>query len=165
MASSLVNTADGFLAEAAVVGFYLIFLLLEVRRFPRRVRRVSSERADRVRVIIDAINRAMTSYLRAKVLSSLLTAFPIAAVLWAFGVSFPGMWGALAFIGNFIPYVGSLVALVLPVLLASHVWGETAGAAASCKCGMPCFPALVCVAEVPLAISRIVVTILLNVHQ
>jgi len=28
------------------------------------------------------------------------------------------MWGILTFVGNFIPYVGSLVALVLPVLLA-----------------------------------------------
>ena len=39
-------------------------------------------------------------------------------ILWAFGVSFPGMWGILAFVGNFIPYVGGLVAFVLPVLLA-----------------------------------------------
>ena len=69
-------------------------------------------------MIIDAINRAMTSYLRAKMLSSLVTAIPVTAVLWAFGVSFPSTWGVLAFIGNFIPYVGSLVALVLPVLLA-----------------------------------------------
>ena len=33
-------------------------------------------------------------------------------------MSFPGMWGVLAFVGNFIPYVGSVIALVLPVLLA-----------------------------------------------
>ena len=68
--------------------------------------------------IIGSINRAMDSYLRAKVLSSLVTALPVVVILWAFGVSFPGMWGVLAFVGNFIPYVGSLVALVLPVLLA-----------------------------------------------
>jgi predicted PurR-regulated permease PerM len=34
------------------------------------------------------------------------------------GVSFPGMSGVLAFVGNFIPYVGSLISMVLPVLLA-----------------------------------------------
>jgi len=119
IASGLVNTAAGFLAEALVVGFYLIFLLLEVRRFPERVRGgFPPERADQVLGIIDSINRAMASYLRAKVLSSLVTALPVAAILWAFGVPFPGTWGVLAFVGNFIPYVGSLVALVLPVLLA-----------------------------------------------
>jgi predicted PurR-regulated permease PerM len=47
-----------------------------------------------------------------------VTALPVVAILWGFGVSFPGMWGVLAFVGNFIPYVGSLVALVFPVLLA-----------------------------------------------
>jgi AI-2 transport protein TqsA len=119
IASSLVNAAAGFLAEALVVGFYLIFLLIEARRFPMRVRAgFAPEQADRVLEVVGSINRAMASYLRAKVLSSLVTALPIVAVLWAFGVPFPGMWGVLAFIGNFIPYVGSLVAFVLPVLLA-----------------------------------------------
>ena len=93
--------------------------MLEVHRFPARVRGgFPPEQADHVLAIIGSINRAMASYLRAKVLSSLCTALPVVAILWTFGVSFPGMWGVLAFVGNFIPYVGSLIALVLPVLLA-----------------------------------------------
>ena len=119
LASGLVNAAAGFLAEALVVGFYLIFLLLEARRFPGRVRAgFAPEQADRVLEVLASINRAMASYLRAKVLASLVTALPVVAILWAFGVSFPGMWGVLTFVGNFIPYVGSLIAFVLPVLLA-----------------------------------------------
>jgi AI-2 transport protein TqsA len=119
VASGLVNIAAGFLAEVLVVGFYLVFLLLEVRRFPERIRGAfPSEQGDHVLAIIGSINEAMASYLRAKVLSSLVTALPAVAILWAFGVSFPGMWGVLTFVGNFIPYVGSLIALVLPVLLA-----------------------------------------------
>ena len=119
LASSLVNIAANFFAEAIVVVFYLVFLMLEAHRFPARVRTgFPQERADHVLAIIGSINRAMASYLRAKVLSSLAMALPVVAILWSFGVSFPGMWGVLAFIGNFIPYVGSVIALVLPVLLA-----------------------------------------------
>ena len=119
LASHLVNAAAGFLAEALVVLIYLVFLLLEARRFPARVRAgFPPERAERILEVLGAINRAMASYLRAKVLSSLLTALPVVAVLWAFGVPFAGMWGVLTFVGNFIPYVGSLVAFVPPVLLA-----------------------------------------------
>jgi predicted PurR-regulated permease PerM len=119
LASGLVNTAAGFFAEALVVGFYLVFLLLEVHGFPSRVRGgFSPDQAEGLLTIIRSINEAMTSYLRAKVLSSLVTALPVVIILWAFGVSFPGMWGILAFVGNFIPYVGSLIALVLPALLA-----------------------------------------------
>jgi AI-2 transport protein TqsA len=119
LASRLVNTAAGFLAEALVVLFYLIFLLLDARRFPARVRAgFRPEQADRVLGVLGSVNRAMASYLRVKALSSLVTALPVVAILWAFGVPFPGMWGVLTFVGNFIPYVGSLIAFVLPVLLA-----------------------------------------------
>ena len=119
VASSLVNVAAGFFAEALIVMFYLVFLMLEAHRFPPRVRGgFGPERAEHVLAIIGSINRAMASYLRAKVLSSLTMALPLVVILWSFGVSFPGTWGVLAFVGNFIPYVGSLIALVLPVLLA-----------------------------------------------
>jgi AI-2 transport protein TqsA len=119
LASSLVNAASGFLAETLVVTFYLIFLLFEAGRFPLRVRAgFPPEQADRVLTITASINHAISSYLRAKSLASLATALPVIVVLWAFGVSFPGMWGVLTFVGNFIPYIGSLVALVFPVVLA-----------------------------------------------
>lgn len=119
LASSLVNEASVFLGEALVVAFYLIFLLLEARRFPARIRDgFPAEQAARLLELFGEINHGISSYLRAKTLSSLVTALPVVVVLWAFGVSFPGMWGVLAFVGNFVPYVGSLVALVLPVVLA-----------------------------------------------
>ena len=119
IAAGLVNAAAGFLAEALIVGFYLIFLLLDARRFPGRVRAgFALEQADRVLEVLASINRAIASYLRVKVLASLVAALPVVAILWAFGVSFPVMWGVLTFVGNFIPYVGSLIAFVLPVLLA-----------------------------------------------
>jgi AI-2 transport protein TqsA len=119
IASGLVNAAAGFLGEALVVALYMIFLLMEARHFPRRVRAgFTPEQADRMLGILESINRAMVSYLRAKALASLVTALPVVAILWAFGVPFPDMWGVLVFIGNFIPYVGSLVAFTLPILLA-----------------------------------------------
>jgi AI-2 transport protein TqsA len=119
LASFLVNAAAGFTTEAVVVSFYLVFLLLEARQFPARVRSgFRAEQAERLVQVINSINQAMSAYLRAKVLSSLLTALPVVVILWSFGVPFPGMWGVLTFLGNFIPYVGSLVAFVLPLALA-----------------------------------------------
>lgn len=119
VASSLVTAAADFTTEAFVVAFYLVFLLLEARRFPARIKSgFRTDQAEQVLQVVGSINRVMSAYLRAKVLSSLLTALPVVVILWSFGVSFAGMWGVLSFVGNFIPYVGSLVAFVLPVLLA-----------------------------------------------
>jgi predicted PurR-regulated permease PerM len=39
-------------------------------------------------------------------------------VLLIFGVDFAFTWGALAFLFNYIPYLGSLIATLLPILLA-----------------------------------------------
>ena len=116
---TLVSEGAGMLAEAFVVGIYLIFLLLELRRFPRRVRAAfDPDRAEAVLNVIARVNAATISYLRAKTVVSVAAAVPTAIVLWAFGVRYPVMWGVLMLFGHFIPYVGSLVALVFPLLLA-----------------------------------------------
>ena len=39
-------------------------------------------------------------------------------ILFAFGVDYAVVWGLIAFLFNYIPYLGSFVATVLPVLLS-----------------------------------------------
>jgi AI-2 transport protein TqsA len=120
-ASARIVVSNGavLLAEAFVVGVYLIFLLMELRRFPRRITAAfEPERAEAVLNIIARISVAMTGYLRAKTIASLATAIPTLIVLWGFGVPYPIMWGVLTFFGNFIPYVGSIIAFAFPILLA-----------------------------------------------
>jgi AI-2 transport protein TqsA len=113
------DSAASGLGEAVLVGFYMLFLLIEVHRFPVRIREgFSTKHADRLMTIVDATNHKIIDYLRVKTLASLCLAIPHGLILWAFGVKFAVMWGLLAFVGNFIPYLGSLVAVSLPVILA-----------------------------------------------
>jgi AI-2 transport protein TqsA len=115
----LVSNGAVLLAEAFLVGVYLIFLSMELRRFPRRIQAAfEPERAEAILNIVARISVAMTGYLRAKTIASLATAIPTSIVLWGFGVPYPIMWGVLTFFGNFIPYVGSIIAFAFPVLLA-----------------------------------------------
>lgn len=116
---SIASAAALTMSEAFLVGVYLVFLIMESRVFPQRIRAgFEAARAEKVLAVIARINVAMGSYLRAKVISSLVTALPTAFVLWAFGVKFALMWGVLTFLGNFIPYIGALIAFTFPVLLA-----------------------------------------------
>jgi predicted PurR-regulated permease PerM len=118
-ASALVNATANALTEALVVGFYLIFLLFEVRHFPSRVRSAfPTARAEQVLEAAGRINNAVASFLRVKVRASLVLAVPAALVLWAFGVPFAMLWGVLTFFANFIPYLGSIFACGLPLVLA-----------------------------------------------
>lgn len=58
------------------------------------------------------------SYLRIKSLLSLLTGGLVAVTLWLLGVDYPVMWGLVAFLLNFIPTVGSIIAAIPTILLA-----------------------------------------------
>ena len=119
LTKNIVNVAADALAEAVVVGFYLLFLFLEMGQFPRRVQSAfGGERADHILTIFRNINYAIASYLRVKVKASLLLAVPVALVLWATGVRFAVLWGVLTFLCNFIPYAGSIIAVSLPLLFA-----------------------------------------------
>ena len=118
-ALTLLSGGASILTEAFVVGVYLIFLLLDLRRFPSRIRAgFGPGRSESVLGIIARINASTTHYLRAKTVASLAAAVPSVIVLWAFGVRHPALWGCLIFFGNFIPYIGSLVAVAFPVLIA-----------------------------------------------
>lgn len=118
-ATALVNLAGEVLGEAVVVGFYLLFMLLEAGRLFNRVRHgFSGERAEQILAVVRNINEAMGSYIRIKFKASLLLAVPATVVLWLFGVKFALLWGILTFAGNFIPYLGSLFSCTLPILLA-----------------------------------------------
>jgi len=112
----LVNLATLGLLEAATAGLYLLFLLMESARFPARVRKAyPHEQAEQILHMFGRINSAIISYLKAKVLSSLVLAVPIGVSLSLFGVRFALLWAVLTFVCNFIPYIGSVVAYSLPV--------------------------------------------------
>jgi AI-2 transport protein TqsA len=130
-AQPVLNAAAEALLEAAVVGLYLLFLLLTAAGLPDRVRKAySPERAEEILQVAGEVNAAVISYLRAKVLSSLLLAVPVWLVLAAFGVRFAALWAVLTFLCNFIPYLGSVVAYTLPVGFAALQlppgWGPVA---------------------------------------
>jgi AI-2 transport protein TqsA len=57
-------------------------------------------------------------YIKVKALVSLVTGILFGGICYLFGVDFALFFGFLAFVLNFIPQVGSLVATVFPVLLA-----------------------------------------------
>lgn len=113
------NVTAEVVIEAVEAFFYLLFLLLDVHHWPRRIRdSFPGSRSEHILDVSDKINGAMAEYLRLKVRSSLLLALPVTVLLAAFGVKFAILWGVLTFLGNFIPYLGSLVSCTLPVVLA-----------------------------------------------
>jgi AI-2 transport protein TqsA len=113
----LANVTAGVLVEAVQVVFFLILILLEAGRLPQRLRAAfADEQAERVLAVAGSINAAIASYLKVKVKASIVLAVPVMLILWACGIKFVILWGALTFFANFVPYLGSIVACALPIL-------------------------------------------------
>lgn len=105
--------------ELFVVAFYMIFLLQSASRLPERIQSsFSAERAREILEITRSINRAISEYLVVKVKASLMVGIPVALACWAFGITGAVTWGMITFFGNFLPYIGALVAIIPPVALA-----------------------------------------------
>lgn len=119
VATEFAGAAADIFTQSVLVGIYLVFLLVEAGRVPRRIQSAfPSGQSNQVLAVVGNINQAMADYLRVKVKASLVLAVPVTVVLWAFGVKFALMWGMLTFLLNFIPYLGSVIACSAPIFLA-----------------------------------------------
>jgi hypothetical protein len=64
----------------------------------------------------------------------------VGIALWAIGIPSAGLWGAIAAVMRFVPYLGSLLAAVFPIALAAMVdpgWGRLTETAAVFVIGEP----------------------------
>jgi predicted PurR-regulated permease PerM len=117
LAAGLFTGLGGLLANSFLIFIMVIFLLLEVSTFPTKLQiafRDQGKTVGRFRQLGASVNR----YLVIKTWVSLLTGVVAGVLCWAIGVDFALLWGLLAFLLNYVPNVGSIIAAVPPVLLA-----------------------------------------------
>jgi AI-2 transport protein TqsA len=122
--------AAGFISSAAIVILFTIFMLSEATGFPGKLRAaIGRGDADLSRFAGAVID--IQRYLAIKTAISLTTGSLIALWLWIIGVDFPVLWGMLAFLLNFVPNVGSLIAAIPAVLFAALQLGPWSAALAA----------------------------------
>ena len=77
-------------------------------------------RADRERKVektFKDITEQIQRYIATKFLISLITGVIVGIILWIFDVDFTIVWAVMAFFLNFIPNIGSIIAIVLPTVM------------------------------------------------
>jgi predicted PurR-regulated permease PerM len=116
MATTTLRGLAAALSNLLLVLITTIFIYLEAAGFPEKLqaafgRSGATERFARIR---HEINR----YLGIKTLISLVTGSLVGSAMAIIGVDFPVLWGTLAFVLNYIPNLGSIIAAIPPMLLA-----------------------------------------------
>jgi AI-2 transport protein TqsA len=120
LATVFLNSVSALLGNAALVIVYVIFLLIEENFIPDKLKNLAFNSSGKATMadIIPRISKSVNTYFTVKFVTSLLTGILSYIVLLIIGVDFAVLWAFLIFIFNFIPYVGSLVATLLPSFFA-----------------------------------------------
>jgi predicted PurR-regulated permease PerM len=115
-------------SNAFMISLIVVFMLLEGVWVPTKLRVAFGEDSDAVKQLSHAATQ-IQRYLAVKTIISLTTGAIIALLTAIIGLDFALVWGLLAFLLNFIPTIGSLLAAVPAVLLALVQLGPGSAAA------------------------------------
>ncbi|MBU1194347.1 MAG: AI-2E family transporter [Proteobacteria bacterium] len=130
LAANLLNGVGGVLTNTFFVFLTLVFILSEAAGFPDKLRIILNDQNSNLETY-SQITSGVNTYLGIKTLTSLCTGIIISIWLAVQGVDFPVMWGVFAFLLNYIPNIGSIIAAVPAVLLALIQLGPISAAIAA----------------------------------
>jgi len=115
--TNTLTSLGSVLTNVFVVIMIVVFILLEAAEIPKKLSYALDDATHsmaKVNQFIATVNR----YLMIKTLISIGTGVFVGVWVWAVGVDFPVLWGVCAFLLNFIPNIGSILAAIPAVFLA-----------------------------------------------
>jgi predicted PurR-regulated permease PerM len=116
-ASTLLGTMGSLSSNAAVILLIFFFILVEAAILPDKMRAIpgfTRDQEGRLGRVLENIRH----YLAIKTQMSVLTGGLVTILLLVLKVDYPFLWGILAFLLNYVPNIGSIIAAIPAVLLA-----------------------------------------------
>lgn len=127
----VVTGLGGLLTNGLLIALTVIFILLEASTFPVKLRAAFGESNVNF-ARFDEVARNINRYLAIKTAVSVATGLLVTLWLVVLGIDFPVLWGVLAFLLNYVPNIGSIIAAVPAVLVGMIQYGlATAGLVAA----------------------------------
>ena len=112
-----VGEIGGVMSNSFVIMLITIFMLLEVKSFTLKGDLIEKVHGNSLKYL-DKIGQSIRSYLSIKTVVSFLTGIFIWIWLLVIGVDYAILWGVIAFLLNYIPNIGSIIAAAPTMLLA-----------------------------------------------
>lgn len=119
LATTVAQSLWSFGAILTLLFFLVWLMLLEAPAFAAKTSAMPSTlNGTRLRAIVEITAARFRRYLVVRTLLGVVTAILYMLWIWWWGLDFVLVWGLLAFLLNFIPTIGSIIAGALPVGLA-----------------------------------------------
>ena len=136
LARSAVGQVQGVITFIALMMVFVILGMMQVGLTACNLE--SLGRNGQGRAVLHIAQRVawkLQRYMLVRTAMSILTGFCVFLFAWAIGLDLALEWGVIAFVLNYIPFIGPLLATVLPALVAGVQFGS-AGTAALVSIGL-----------------------------
>ncbi|MBR7652438.1 AI-2E family transporter [Brucella oryzae] len=119
---SIIEPLIGPLATTGLVVVVVIFMLLEREELRDRfIRLVGYGDLHRTTEALQDAGKRVGQYLLTQLVVNITYGVPLALGLWILGIPNAALWGMLAIVLRFVPYIGPVIAAILPLFLAFAV--------------------------------------------
>ena len=116
--SGVLASAGGIFITGITVLFFLLFIIFEASLLPGRIERAwPGGASQRVQLIRDQIEASVNTYVVVKTGVGIGTGVCAGLVMLIFGIDLWFTWALLTFLLNYVPYIGSLMATIPPLVL------------------------------------------------
>jgi len=112
------NGLGSLLANGFLIFLTVMFLLFEGVALKDKMRMIAGDVADDEAQHVSDFLQSVNKYMAIKSMTSFGTGVLITSWMWLLGVDYALLWGLLAFLLNYIPNIGSIIAAIPAVLLA-----------------------------------------------
>lgn len=116
------NQVGNLFANGFLILLTIVFIMLEISSLPVKLKKILSNPEDSI-LRVQSVTQNINKYIAIKTAISFGTGLLVYFLLLIMGVDYPLLWAVLAFALNFIPTIGSMIALIPPVLLTIVQFG------------------------------------------
>lgn len=117
LAANMLSGLGNVMANLFLIIITVIFMLFEASSLPKKLHLALDDPQMRLQQI-DRFLSSVNHYLAIKTVVSIGTGVLVSFMLWMVGLDFFLLWGVLAFLLNYIPNIGSIIAAVPAMSLA-----------------------------------------------
>lgn len=122
-AATMLKTVGSSVTNGFLILLLMAFLLLESLQINEKFQAMHINNSNGAAIL--EVVKKIKKYMALKSLTSIATGVVVYIMLLIFGLDFAVLWGITAFILNFIPNIGSILAAIPAVLLAVVQFGFT----------------------------------------
>ena len=116
--ASVLGEVGSIIMTSITVLFFLIFIIFEAHLLPGRIERAwPGSSTKKMNIIQNQIEEGINTYIIVKTGCGIGSAIIAAIIMLIFGIDLWFVWAVMTFILNYVPYIGSLIATIPPLIL------------------------------------------------